>query len=241
MYRIAICDDEAAELDKTEELLRIYQKRHQEYEFETERFHGAEEFICAVEEGYAPDLLVMDIYMPGKTGIEAAKELRLMRSECRIIFLTTSTEYALEAFRVEAEQYLIKPVMPEEFFAILDKQIKEIENQEAQYVLFKAEGRIRRVSVRRIVYCEAQKKHQCVFLEDGTQIMQNLTMSRLCEMLCVFSEFAKVGVAYIVNMEHIESLSAQEIQLDNGRNIYLPRGTYQTLKERYFDFYCSNV
>ena len=63
----------------------------------------------------------MDIYMKGKTGIEAVRELHEMGDKSRVIFLTTSQEHALEAFRVEAAQYLVKPVSEADFFSLMDK------------------------------------------------------------------------------------------------------------------------
>ena len=47
----------------------------------------------------------------------------------------------------------------------------------------------------------------------------------------------KVGAAYIVNLQHVDSLNSQSICLDTGRSIYLPRGSYQSLREQYFQYY----
>ncbi|MDE6844746.1 MAG: response regulator, partial [Lachnospiraceae bacterium] len=120
MYLIALCDDEPAELDKTEKLLGDYEKKFPGLEFMTRCFESAEELLCLVrEKNYIPDLIFMDIYMPDKKsnsnplGIEAAKELRNMNYKGKIIFLTTSKEYALEAFDVDALQYMVKPVSKE--------------------------------------------------------------------------------------------------------------------------------
>ena len=72
MYHIALCDDEAIELDKTEQMLSEYQKRHAGVSFLTERFERADELLHLIrEKSYVPDLLLMDIYMPEKMGIEA--------------------------------------------------------------------------------------------------------------------------------------------------------------------------
>jgi len=48
-----------------------------------------------------------------------------------------------------------------------------------------------------------------------------------------------VGIAYLVNMEHIEYLNKTEIQMDTGKKIYPPRGAYQAVRERYFAYYCG--
>ncbi len=70
-------------------------------------------------------------------------------------------------------------------------------------------------------------------------MLQNMTMARLYELCSVSQELVRVGVSYIVHLEHIVSLNSQEAQMDNGKKIYLPRGTYRLLREQYFDYYCG--
>lgn len=236
MYHIALCDDEAAELDRAEKILDSY-RECAGCDFSVEQFDDAEELLWMIrEKGYSPDLLFMDIYMPGKGGIEAAGELREMGNECRIVFLTTSKEFALEAFRVEAFQYLIKPASEKDIFQILDKFIKEA-SEEKKYLLFRVEGSVRKIAVQDIIYCEAQKRHQYIYLADGTSLLQNMTLAKVYAMLSDNQEFVRVGISYIVNLKHIISLNAREMQMDDGKKIYLPRGAYQGLKERYLDYF----
>lgn len=240
MYRIAICDDVAAELDKTEQLLKEYEREHPRTAFSIECFDHAEKLIDMVrEKDYKPDLMLLDIYMPGKMGIDAARELRETGNQSRIIFLTTSREHALEAFGVGAVQYLVKPVEKEALFPVLDRVLGEIARMQSKYLLLRIEGRIRRVAVDDIVYCEAQGKTQHLYLKDGTQRLLRITIAEICGMLSCYQKFVRIGVAYLVNLEHIDSLNAQELHLDSGKKIYLPRGSYQMLKERYFDYYCG--
>lgn len=101
MYRIALCDDDAQELDKTEKMLRTYEKEHPQIDLVVDRFENAELLLdMAREHRYIPDILLMDIYMPGKMGIDVAQELRNMGNGAKIVFLTISREHALDAFRV---------------------------------------------------------------------------------------------------------------------------------------------
>lgn len=58
-------------------------------------------------------------------------------------------------------------------------------------------------------------------------------------MLAPYREFVRVGAAYIVNLGYIDSLNARELSLNTGRKIYLPRGTYQSLKKQYLQYYCE--
>lgn len=245
-YRIALCDDEPAELDKTEELLGKYEKKSRNLDFMIERFESADDLLYMIRERkYIPDLIFMDIFMPGDhgeqdcIGMKAAQSLRNMGIGAGLFFLTTSKEYALEAFDVEASQYLLKPVSEKKLSEALDRFRKGKEEERKKYILFKIEGKLVKTAAGDIVYCEAQGKEQCLYMADGTKYMLRMTMTELFEMLSAYSEFVRVGVSYIVNLEYVDSISAQEISLNTGGKVYLPRGTFKIVKEAYFKYYCG--
>lgn len=240
MYQIALLDDETGELDKTIQVLDRYECAHPEINFSVACFRSAGKLLEQIrDERYAPDLIIMDIYMPDKTGIDAAKELREMGNGCRIIFLTTSTEHAVDAFAVEATQYLVKPISAERMFPILDRIMEENEEVRRRYLLLRVENKIRRVAVNEIVYCEAQGKMQYMYFTDGSHCVLRSTMAEVYDLLSQYHEFVRVGIGYVVNLEHIESLSRQELKMDNGEVLYLPRGSFQPLREKYFGYYCE--
>ncbi len=245
MYLIALCDDEPAELEKTEKLLGGYEKKHSGLNFVTRRFKQADELLHVVrEEKYMPDVIFMDIYMPDKgndpcpLGIDAAKELRNTGYKGKIVFLTTSKEYALEAFDVDAMQYIVKPVLEDRLFLLLDSLFKDMEEERRKFILLRIEGRHVRVAVNDIVYCEAQGKRQCLYLVDGTSCLLRMTMTELYEQLLYYQEFVRIGAGFIVNLGYIDSLNAKEVCMDNGMKIFLPRGTFKGLREQYFSYYC---
>ncbi len=240
VYLIALCDDEAEELDKTEQMLGKYKERNPDTDFKIERFRSADGLLYMVrEENYIPDLVLMDIYMPKKLGIEAAKELRSMGNSSRLVFLTTSREHALEAFGVDAAQYLVKPISEEALFAALDKIFGEMARERTKYLILRIDGKQQRVPLHEIMYCEAQRKMQCMYLADGTEYLLRMTMAELFGMLSMYEEFVRVGISYILNLEHIDNLNSQEICLSTGRKVYVPRGAYKSLKEQYFQYYCG--
>ncbi|MCM1065776.1 MAG: LytTR family DNA-binding domain-containing protein [Eubacterium sp.] len=245
MYLIALCDDETAELIKTEKLLRGYEKKHPGVDLVIEHFADADELVCMIrEENYEPDVIFMDIFMPDRKGnkasfgMDAANELRSMEYGGKLVFLTTSREYALEAFDVDADQYLVKPVSENKLFSLMDRLLADVEEERRKYILLKIEGRLVKVPVNDIVYCEAQGKTQWLYLANGTQCLLRMSMAEIYELLSHYQEFVRIGVAFIVNLGYIGSLNAKEIHMDNGKKIYLPRGAYKGLREQYFNYYC---
>ncbi|MDE6662611.1 MAG: LytTR family DNA-binding domain-containing protein [Lachnospiraceae bacterium] len=239
MYQIAICDDEELDLDKVEQMLNDYHEESAGGEFLIRRFVDSEDIFLQITTGnYQPDIILMDIYMPGSSGIETVRKLRDMGNTCRIVFMTSSHEHALEAYGVDALSYLVKPISEETLFPALDKVIKDIENNRSQYILLQTVNDcVCRVELNDIIYCEAQRKKQYICLKENESVYLRMTMAKLYELLCSYKGFVKLGVSYIVNMEHIERLDTQMLLLDNGKEIYLPRGSYKELRERYFDYY----
>ena len=83
-------------------------------------YENGESFLTAAKE--RPFTVVfLDIYMTGANGIETAKELRGFDSDCLLVFTTTSTDHALEGFRVRAMHYLVKPYEEKELSGLTDE------------------------------------------------------------------------------------------------------------------------
>lgn len=130
-YRIAVLDDEEAELRKTEEILSLYGKSHPGYEFKISCYSEMKKFMDAVRAGgehaeWAFDILLMDIYLPDGNGIKSAGILRQKGFEGVIIFKSSSLDNAMDAFSVGAMQYLVKPVSQEKLEKAIEKAVEKV-------------------------------------------------------------------------------------------------------------------
>jgi YesN/AraC family two-component response regulator len=124
MYKLLIVDDEAIEREAIQYFI------HQagwEFLAVEEAANGIQAVAKAVE--MTPDIIIMDIRMPGKDGLEAAKEIREFNPNCKIIFLTAFHEfdYARKAIKVRAEDFIIKPAYSEDLLAVLTTVIAELD------------------------------------------------------------------------------------------------------------------
>lgn len=237
LYMIALCDDEARELDQIEAFLAGYQEKRKGMKCQIRRFSSAEMLLEQIRErGYAPHLLLLDIFMPGKSGIEAAEELRKLGFGIPIIFLTTSTEHALNAYGVDAIQYLVKPLGQERFFHAMDTAVEQIGRRKENQITIKVPGGIRQVQPDEILYCETQRNYQVLHLP-AEECRTRMTAGKLWELLEQFPQFGRCGSSYILNMNHIVSLERDEIALDNGSRIYIPRYKAAEFRKGYFSYY----
>lgn len=237
MYHIAICDDEQGECNKIITLLELYKNTCSSCDFTVVCFSAAHTLYDRLQSGVFFDLLLLDIYMPGKTGIELAMDLRKCGNESPIIFLTTSKEHAVEAFLIDAVQYLIKPLEQSRFFSVLDKVFGQIAKDQRGYLLPRIDGEVRRIAIRNLVYSESQNQYQCLHLSNNEEVRVRMTLTQLYESISVYPDFARVGSSYIVHLGYVDSLNSKAIKLITGKEIWLPRGSYSLLKKQYFAFY----
>lgn len=126
MYKVLIADDEQLE---RKALKHIIQTNMPLLEVVGQAKNGDEALELAQE--YSPDIILLDIKMPGKTGLEAAQQIMRLNPETRIIIITAFDifEYAQKALHIGTCEYLLKPVRSKDLLAVLHKCVKDIENQ----------------------------------------------------------------------------------------------------------------
>ncbi len=237
MYYIALCDDEEKELDRIEGFLARYQDRKKFMEYRIRRFTDAEALLGQIrKQSYIPDLILLDIFMSGKNGMEAAAEIRKSGLFMPIVFLTTSKDHALYAYEVDAIQYLVKPVEQARFFHAMDFAMGQMEKRKESQIVLKVAGGICQFQPDDIVYCESQKNYQIVYLTNEFHKVR-MTAENLWKILEKFSQFGKCGRSYILNMNRIVSVEREEIAMDNKSTIYIPRNKAAEFKKAYFSYY----
>ena len=124
MTRIAFCDDDAALLHQMQDFLEQY-RTLRGVQLELFPYTKPMELLADIEAGVRFDVLFLDVLMPGINGINAAREIRRYDQSVRIIFLTSSAEFAVESYTVGAYFYQLKPIWQESFFRLLDSVIAE--------------------------------------------------------------------------------------------------------------------
>ena len=233
MIKIAICDDEKVYLDNACALLEEYYAVNDKISVET--FSTPSALLDSIEGGDRCDIYLLDIYMPGVSGMSVATELRSLGVRSPIIFLTSSTEHAVEAFGVDATHYLLKPYTKANFFAAMDKAVRSISAHTDESVVLKIDGGYQNELTADILYCEADGNYQRIFLKDGTGLHLRATASELYEKLEGFGCFYRCGRAYILNLNHIKKVTANSAVLKNGTEISVPRTAVAPLRAAFFE------
>ena len=114
MIKIAFCDDDLSVLKELSILMDRYRvERNQDITYAA--FHSPLELLAEVERGTELDIIFLDVLMPGQNGISTAKEIRKYDTLVKIIYLTSSAEYAVDSYSVGAYFYQLKPIWQESF------------------------------------------------------------------------------------------------------------------------------
>ncbi len=185
------------------------------------------------------DLMFVDINMPDLSGIEFVKSLT---SSPKVIFTTAYQEFAYEGFKVDAADYLLKPIGYSEFLKSVDKvkeryftskEEKESFSTNEQFLFIKSEYKLVRINFNDIKYIEGMRDYIRIHLENNTPIMSLMGIKKILEFLPE-KDFMRVHRSFIVNLQKITVVERGRIIFDN--KVYIPiSDQYKNQFQSYID------
>lgn len=237
--KIAICDDNITELRIMNEIIREFiEIHHADHEICLHTFSCGSDLLDAISNKADYDLLILDIVMPGLNGIDLAKEIRTMTQNCRIVFLTSSPEYAVSSYKVKAYNYLLKPVNKEELLGVLREVLFIFDCESiSKSIVIKEKQTLRRISLNTIEYIESDKHTLRFHLKGGETAVCYAKMEDFKHILLADDRFMQCYQSYIVNMKEIAKIYKTDFILSDQTCIPISRSFYNYAKQRYIDFY----
>jgi len=211
----------------------------------TGQFSNAIEALSFINQNDV-QLAFMDIQMPDLSGMELARVLdgKKDSSQTRIIFATAYHQFAVEGYKVEALDYLLKPYSYEEFlnaatkgFTYFERMAKpdnannSNDQSHPEYIFLKVEYQLVKVVLKDIAYVEAYKDYVKVHLLSKPNPLLSLMSLKSMEELLPSKQFMRVHRSYIVALDHIDSVSKNVIQI--GKNYVTVSDNY---KETFLEF-----
>ena len=170
------------------------------------------------------DIIFLDIQMPEISGMEFA---RFIESDTRIIFTTAFSEYALEGYRVDALDYLLKPITYTNFLIATKKALKWFEmkesssqknssaanEQEEEQMFVKADHKLIRVLFKDILYIEGWKDYVKIHLKDTPHPILSLMSMKGLEETLPSAKFIRIHRSYIIQKNKIDSVSKNRVKI----------------------------
>lgn len=235
MIKIAFCDDDLSVLTEIEALLEQYRVKCNQ-EITDTAFHSSLELMSEIEKGMRFDILFLDVIMPGENGINVAKEIRQYDTAIKIIFLTSSSEFAVQSYTVGAYFYQIKPVCGEKFFPLMDSVISECNEEQKRSLVLRCKSGITRIDLNRLEYCEVIGRTLLFHLENGMVLESTGKLDELCSQLTQYKNFLRPHRSFLINMEYIQNISYKAITMDNLAQIPIPHGKCSEIKNTYLEY-----
>jgi DNA-binding LytR/AlgR family response regulator len=231
MLTIAICDDENKILDElktsVEEILRIHLKQGKILLFDS-----ASDFY----EDYNKtpiDILLLDIDMPDKSGMELAKEISLAEQDIVFAFVTNQEALVYQSFECHPFAFLRKDYLKEELESTLLRMIDTVFSK-AQTYSFSYRGGINKVLIEDIIYFESDLNY--VKLVTTKEIYRyRETLSNLCE-LFHGKKFLRIHKGFLLNMNYIYSIRQEEVELTNHTVLPIGRTNREAVKNQLFRY-----
>lgn len=235
MIKIAFCDDDMEVLHQMNELLDRYQVERNE-DITYAAFQSPFELLTEIEKGIRPDILFLDVVMPGQNGMDVAKEIRQYDTNMKIIFLTSSPEFAVESYSVGAYFYQLKPIWEESFFRLMDAVLAECEKKKKNSLILRSKDGITRINLQQLEYCEVLGRKLLFHLENGAVLESAGSLDDLAGQLMQYSNFFRPHRSFLVNMEYIQNISSRSIKMVNDAEIPIPHGKCSEIKNTYMEY-----
>jgi len=190
----------------------------------------------------AIDLLFLDIQMPDLTGLEFSK---MLPKDTRVIFTTAFDQYALEGFKVEALDYLLKPFDYAEFLAAANKantwfklvkgQNKSVLSEEKEFLFVKSEYKQLRIKLSDVLYFEGLKDYIKIWLKGNPKPILTLMSLKTLEEELPETQFMRVHRSFIVSLNNVDVVERSQIIINEQRIT-----VSEQYKSRFLEFINNN-
>ncbi len=232
--KIGICEDDGI---LREEVRVLVEKYYQQYGVEIEIFEygSGEELIASHNK---EEMFLLDISMDQLDGIQTAEKLRNLGSNSIIIFLTSHKERVFEAFKVQAFQYLIKPVAELELYKVLDDAMTSLKKEEKKFLTINIKQKIIKLLYNEIFYVESIGKNIEIHTTDKSYTTREKISS--LEKKLQGNGFFRIHKSYLVNLEHVKQIDSDTAILGNDDHVYISRLRHKAFKEAFIEYLKGN-
>lgn len=239
MIKVAICDDEEKAVALHEQIVRkCLQSEGIGYEITT--YTQSRNLIYDItDDGFFYDLILLDIEMPGISGMEIPQQLKGFLPNVRIVFVTSHTEYAIDAFELSIFRYVPKNNLEVKLAAAVTDAAKLIELEAGQEYTIQTASRMEKIPYKDIFYIQRDGKNASIISSVGIAKVRKSLQQVFDELNT--PEFIFVDRGCIVNIIQIMKISDGMVVLKNGEQLPISRSHLQEVKQKINQFWGAHI
>ena len=230
--QIAICDDLEEERVILSRMLRNYARR-QGLSLQVHFFVSGEELLQSVRRANACQVLFLDIYMPGISGVETARRLRAAGYGASIVFATTSTDHGVDSFEVRASDYLVKPFRQEDVDRTMDWCLEHLPDSLRVLPVY-AGGERKELPLSSISYVEVLG-HQCHIHTSRQTVVVRRGLDDL-EAAIGSRDFLRCHRSFLVNLNFVQDITGSDFRLSDGTLVPISSGNLSKIRNLFSDW-----
>lgn len=235
--QIAICDDLEEERVILSRMLRNYARR-QGLSLQVHFFVSGEELLQSVRRANACQVLFLDIYMPGISGVETARRLRAAGYGASIVFATTSTDHGVDSFEVRASDYLVKPFRQEEVDRALDWCLEHMPEPLRSLSVY-AEREPQEFPLASVLYIEVLGHQSHIHTLRQTVVVRK-SLDDL-ERAVDSPDFFRCHRSFLVNLGHVERIESSDFLMSDGARIPISSANLPRARNIFTDWIYRNA
>ncbi len=239
MLHIGICDDDSQAVKRHREIVESCLAKGGSAGKIT-AYESSENLLYDItEDGFFFDLILLDIEMPGNTGMELAAKIKPCLPHVKIIFITSHMEYAIDAFELSIFRYVPKNDTNERLPAAIEDALKLITLEEGKAYTIQTNSRLEKIPYKEIYYIARDGKNASITAAGGVSKVRKSLQQVYGELDA--EEFIYLDRGLIVNMIHIMQIRDGMAVLKNGVSLPISRTHLQEVKEQLNRYWGSHI
>lgn len=237
--KITICDDSIEDLIKIEKFIRKYETSRSYTGLQIDKFSDASKLYNKISKKELADIYILDMIMPEITGIDLGGQIRKHGSENVIIYITSSDDFALDAYHVHAVRYLLKPIREDLLFEALDYAMSYTKVKQGPSFLIKTKKGLVSIPYSKIEYIENTSRILDIHLTDGDNIKSIFIRKSFDEEIRELlnnDNFMQVHKSFLINLKYVKKLTQNNVIMEGGKDIPVSKSRAAGVKKEYLVF-----
>ena len=208
MIQIALVEDDANYVSELKGYLKEYEKERAE-KIEVTVFSDGEDIVSEYKGEF--DIILMDVEMRFMDGMTAAEKIRELDTEVIIIFITNMPQYAIQGYKVDALDYVLKPVSYFAFTQRIERALSRLPQKKTNFLMIGGRNGVAKLDVSAIYYIEVQN-HELIYHTTKGNYSMNGSMKEV-EGSLDKNQFFRCHRCYLINLEYVDWFQGSDVQV----------------------------